>query len=79
MLRRMKMKAEVGQKAAQEVAVDQGVVLAQMMKTAAQTVEVKIQVEVAVNLVQRKRKRRKNSMQLIQMRKQSLNQLLSST
>ena len=80
MLRRMKMKAEVAQKAAQEVAVDQGVVLAQMMKIVAQTVEAKIKVGAAVILVQRKRrKRRRNSMQLIQMRKQSLNQLRSST
>ena len=82
MLQRMKKKAEVAQKAAQEVAVDQdqAVVLAQMMKIVAQTVEVIIQVEAAVNLVQReRRKRRRNSMQLIRMRKLSLNQLLSST
>ena len=76
MLQRMKKKAEVAQKAAQEVVVDQDqeVVLAQMMKIVAQTVEVIIQVEAAVNLVQReKRKRRRNSMQLIRMRKLSLN------
>ena len=82
MLQRMKKKAEVAQKAAQEVAVDQDqvVVLAQMKKIVAQTVEVTIQVEAAVNLVQReRRKRRRNSMQLIRMRKLSLNQSLSST
>ena len=73
------MKAEVAQKAAQEVAVDQGVVLAQMMKIVAQTVEAKIQVGAAVSQVQRKRRKGRNSMQSIQMRKQSLNQLLSST
>ena len=82
MLQRMKKKAEVAQKAAQEVAVDQDqvVVLAQMKKIVAQTVEATIQVEAAVNLVQReRRKRRRNSMQLIRMRKLSLNQSLSST
>ena len=80
MLQRMKKKAEVAQKAALEVVVDQdqAVVLAQMMKIVAQTVEVTIPVEAAVNLVQReRRKRRRNSMQLIRMRKLSL--LLSST
>ena len=82
MLQRMKKKAEVAQKAAQEVAVDQDqvVALAQMKKIVAQTVEATIQVEAAVNLVQReRRKRRRNSMQLIRMRKLSLNQSLSST
>ena len=77
MLQRMKKKAEVAQKAALEVVVDQdqAVVLAQMMKIVAQTVEVTIPVEAAVNLVQReRRKRRRNSMQLIRMRKLSLNQ-----
>ena len=55
MLQRMKKKAEVAQKAALEVVVDQdqAVVLAQMMKIVAQTVEVTIPVEAAVNLVQR--------------------------
>ena len=78
----MKKKAEAAQIVVQKVAVDldQGVVLAQMMKIVAQTVEVKIQVVAGVILDQRKRRKRKrNSMQLIQMRKQSLSQLLSST